>query len=325
MSPTIHRTPISYRCEAGAATQIIGPSRKWAGLAENGRIAEDFPGADERNVVKQRRSASLIVLAGMAALAIGAEARGSAVPFSYSAQDRSVSANSSTTGFARGGTSSAPLTNRQSESQQANGYGDFSGNVAADSSIGPQSAGASASAMQQSTLGGTGFSASGSVVADSVLGTGGPANSTGSSVFQITFDVSQAESYVLTANLGAMINPAEPDAATASITLTSTETGNNIIAPITALSDHTIDGILKAGTYSFKLDTQVASEGENYDSINYSISLTDGPVVASAADGINQVGPSAVPLPSSGLTALVMLCAWGLAGWLRRLIRASML
>src|SRR5277367_547942 len=98
--------------------------------------------------MKYRRSASLVVLGGMAALAMGAEARGSAVPFSYTAQDRSVSASSSATGFARGGTSSAPVTHQQSESLQANGFGDFNGSAAVDSSIGPQSAGASASAVQ---------------------------------------------------------------------------------------------------------------------------------------------------------------------------------
>ena len=272
--------------------------------------------------MKYRGSASSIVLVGMAALVMGAEARGSAVPISYTAQDRSVSASSSTTGFARGGTSSAPVSHQQSESQQANGFGEFNGNVAAASSIGPQSAGASAAAMQQSTLGNTGFSASGSVMADSVLGTGGPANSIGSSVFQITFDVSQVESYVFTANLSA----ADLDAATASISLTRTKSGRNIFTPITSvsLSDYTIDGILAPGHYSFKLDTQVTSEDAKDDSINYSISLADGPVT-SAVEGITQGCPSAVPLPSSGLTASVMLCAAGMVGLLRRRIRASIL
>jgi len=271
-----------------------------------------------------RRSASLIVLAGLAVPAMGIEARGSAVPISYTAQDRSVSANSFVTGFARGGTSSVPVTDPQSKSQLANGFSDFNGNVAVESSIGPQSAGASASAIQQSTLGSTGFSASGSVMANSVLGTGGPENSTGNSVFQITFDVSQAESFVFSANLIAMTNSA--NAASTSISLTNAKTGESIINPFSAvsLSDYTVDGTLVPGTYSFSLDTQATSEAGNDDSVNYSVSLTDGPVAASAAEEIGQI-PSAVPLPSSGLTAFVMLCAAGAAGLVRRRrMRSSM-
>jgi hypothetical protein len=277
-----------------------------------------------------RGSASLIVLAGVAVLAIGVEARGSAVPISYTAQDRSVSASSSATGFPRGGTNPSPVTNQQSESQQASGDGDFSGNVAAQSSVGPQSAGASSSAVQQSTLGDTGFSASGSVTADSVFGTDGPANSSGSSMFQITFNVAQAEAYVFTANLTAITDPGEPGATMASIKLTKAKGGKNIITPITSvsLSNYTVDGTLKPGNYTFTLDTQAASNDQNFDSVNYSISLVDGS--AGTSNGglapVAGVGSSsAVPLPSSGLTAAVMLSVLGIAGLMRRWIRASML
>ncbi len=270
-----------------------------------------------------RRNASLIVLVGLAVPAMGVEARGSAVPFSYTVQDRSVSASSSTTGFARGGTSSVPVTDPQSKSEQATGFGNFNGNVAVESSLGPQSAGASASAIQQSTLGGTGFSASGAVMADSVLGTGGPANSTGNSVFQITFDVSQAESFAFSANLIAMTNSAAPNAATTSISLANVKTGQSIINPFSAvsLSDYTVDGTLAAGTYSFKLDSQATSENGNDDSVNYSVSLADGPVASSAEEIGPGNNPSPVPLPSSGLTALVMLGAWGAVGLVRRRYR----
>jgi hypothetical protein len=273
----------------------------------------------------------LIVLAGMAVLTIGVEARGSAVPISYTAQDRSVSASSSATGFPRGGTNPAPVTNQQSESQQASGDGDFSGNVAAQSSVGPQSAGASSSAVQQSSLDDTGFSASGSVTADSVFGTDGPANSSGSSIFQITFNVAQAEAYVFTANLTSITDPGEPGATTASITLTKAKGAkNNIITPITSvsLSNYTVDGTLKPGNYTFTLDTQATSNDENFDSVNYSISLVDGSADTSAG-GLAPApvggGSSAVPLPSSGLNAAAMLSVLGIAGLARRWIRASML
>ena len=260
-----------------------------------------------------------LALAGAAGLFAVATARGSQVPISYLVQDRSVSASSSATGFARGGTSSTPVTDVQNESQQAANMDDFAGDATANSTIGPQGASASAAAVQQSSLTSTGFSDSGSVSSDTVFGTGGPANSASSSVFQITFKVSKAESYTLTVNLGSSTDPAEPGATVSTISLTS-KAGKNVFTPITSvkLSDYTVQGKLKAGTYSFVMDASTTSNDANFNSVDYSVSLADGPVLSSVNNVAAPVGTSAVPLPSSGVTALAMLAALGAGGALRR-------
>jgi len=269
--------------------------------------------------VKKCSRLGLLALAGAAGLFAAATARGSQVSISYLTQDRSVSASSSATGFARGGTSSAPVTDVQNEAQHAANKGDFTGDATANSTIGPQGADASATAAQQSSLTSAGFSDSGSVTSDTVFGTGGPANSSSSSVFQITFKVSQAESYTLTVNLGASTDPAEPGATVSTISLAN-KAGKNVFTPITSvkLSDYTVQGTLKAGTYSFVMDASTISNDANFNSVDYSVSLADGPVLSSVNNVAAPVGTSAVPLPSSGVTALAMLAALGAGGAMRR-------
>jgi hypothetical protein len=279
----------------------------------------------ERIFVNRPISAILFLLASFS---LTSALHAAAVPFSYTAQDRSVSATSSATGYPATASNPGPITDSDGETQTANGYAQFSGNAAAQSNIGAGNAFADGSASQQSSLTSTGFSASGSVTADTVFGIGGPANSTAGSIFNITFDVSQAESYVFSANLFATTDPGEADATMASIALTHAKTGKNVITPISAvnLSNFSTTGTLKAGLYDYTLDIQAASNDANLDSINYDISLIDGPVqsaggIAPTAGG----GGSAVPLPSSGLTALAMLSALALAGLARRYVRPTAL
>jgi hypothetical protein len=269
--------------------------------------------------------ASSIALAVTSVLVIG-EAQGSTALVSYVSQNRSVSANASATGVARGGTSSMPITDQQNESQQATGLGVFSGMAAASSAIGLQSA--TSSASQTSTLGDNGFSASGSVIADSVLGAGGPANSSASSVFDVTFTVSQTELFNFAASLDSPGDPGNPTAGLANITLTK-KGGKNIFAPITSVnvSDMEISGTFKPGTYSLAMDVMASSGDENKDFVNYDISLTDSVILnnTGATQGSGDTGatgPSPVPLPSSGVMSLAMLAALGAADWLRRQWRA---
>jgi hypothetical protein len=268
---------------------------------------------------------SSIALAVASVLVVG-RAQGSVVLISYLNQNRSVSANSSATDVPRGGTSSMPITDQQSESQQASGLGVFTGMAAASSTIGLQSA--TSSASQTSTLGDNGFSASGSVIADSVLGSGGPANSSSSSVFDITFSVAQTELFTFDASLDSPGDPGNPTAGLASITLTK-KAGKNVFTPITSVnvSDMEISGTFKPGTYSLMLDVMTSSGDENKDFVNYDISLTDSVIATSTGStqgsgGSDGTTTSPVPLPSSWIMSLVMLLALGAADWVRRQRRA---
>ncbi|MGD0387541.1 MAG: hypothetical protein ABSC42_01190 [Tepidisphaeraceae bacterium] len=254
--------------------------------------------------------ANFTLTAGGLALAVAAgAAEGSAVPISYVVQSRSVSASASATGFTRGGTSLSPTTSQQSQSQEAGGFGNFAGDVGASSTLGPQSAQADAVAVQNSSLGGTGFSASGFVQTDSFLGTSGPANASGSSLFDVTFNVSQEEGYTFIANLTGTAG-----ATAASIRLTDVS-GNDVFAPITTvnLKGFESQGVLRAGTYSLAMDTTATSIGDSGNSVNYSISLADGAVGASS----NAVA-TAVPLPPAWLDTAVMLGGLGLISLARR-------
>ena len=193
---------------------------------------------------------SSIALAVTSVLVMG-RAQGSVVLISYLNQNRSVSANSSATGVPRGGTSSMPITDQQSESQQASGLGVFTGMAAASSTIGLQSA--TSSASQTSTLGDYGFSACGSVIADSGLGSGGAANSSSSSVFDITFSVAQTESYTFDASLDSPGDPGNPTAATWRALRWTKKAGKNVFAPITSVnvSDYGDIGDIQTGNYVF--------------------------------------------------------------------------
>src|ERR1700689_4761231 len=187
MSPTIHRTQLDYRAMACNDKRIIGPSRKTRGWAENkGRRRAKVKGSCSM----RSRKLGWIVVAGGVALGCISTAYGSAVPIAYETQDRSVSANSMASGLTRGGTNTTPTTDTQSQSQQANGFGVFGGNASVTPTLGPDSALATASASQQSSLNVNEIDASGAVRADSALGLGvGPASSSATTVFHITFDV----------------------------------------------------------------------------------------------------------------------------------------
>jgi hypothetical protein len=231
-----------------------------------------------------------------------------------------VSASSSATGFPRGGTNATPVTDQQNHSQQANGFGDFSGSAAADSTIGPQSASATASASQTSSLAASGFSASGSIVADTVFGLDGPASATTASLFQISFSVAQAETFTFTADLTGANDLAEPGATSALIQLTDAS-GNNLFSPISSVnvSNDSFSGTLDAGTYSFDLSVKAASDDESKNFVNYNVALTDG---AQDPSGTGVTSGTAVPLPSSGVMALVMLSGLAVIETARRRLPA---
>jgi hypothetical protein len=255
--------------------------------------------------------ANLKLTAGGLALAVAAgAAEGSAVPISYEVQSRSVSVSTSVAGFTRGGTSLSPTINQQSQSQRAGGFGDFAGDVGASSTLGPQSTQADAVAVQNSSLGGTGFSASGFVQTDSFLGTSGPANASSSSVFDVTFSVSREEGYTFIANLSGTSG-----ATTASISLTDAS-GNHVFAPIKTVNLKGFDaqGILRAGTYWLAMDATAGSSGDSSNSVNYSISLADGALGTSNATATS----TAVPLPPAWLDTAVMLGGLGLISLTRR-------
>jgi hypothetical protein len=261
-----------------------------------------------------------------ASFALAAAANAAVVPITYQSQDRSVSVTSSATGFPRGGTSTTPQTDNQNQSQQAPDLNNFNGNAAVSSTEGLQTA--SATASQQSTLGPNGFAATGSVLADSNLGGGQPASATSASLFQISFNVNQAESYTLNASLSSDGDPADPAANQASIALTNAA-GQDPFAPITSVKagNVQIQGTLAPGAYEFTLSAQAMSNDANQNFVNYGVSLADGPAPISGIGsnsgpgGINQ-GPAPVPLPSSGMISLTMLAALAAADWLRRKRRA---
>jgi hypothetical protein len=251
-----------------------------AGFGRRDGIAGVFGDGEVRLSMSKRKIRSIIP-AGVSAIAFAGVASGSAVPISYLVQD-------------------------------------FNGSVTADSDIGPQSAAANATASQTSSLGDTGFSASGSVVADSVFGTDGPANSAGGSVFHITFNVAQAESYVFSADLTGSKDLSELGATSSLIQLMD-GAGNNIFAPITSvnLSGFTLAGTLDPGTYSLALDVKATSDDESKNFVNYSVSFADGPETPTGSTG-GVIVSNPVPLPSSGLGAIVMLSCLGAYGLVRR-------
>jgi hypothetical protein len=293
-----------------AGVVILGESRPM----EN-RIGKKCPDGEEKGGAMFRgKQAGLIVLAGIG-VAFGSKASGAAVPISYSEQDRSVSAVATDTGSARGGTISIPETVEHNDSQTAPNFSAFGGGVAAEATLGPQSAGSEAQAVQESSLSSTGFSDSGEVVTGSVVGGNGRAGALASSVFQITFNVAQAIGYTFDASVIGASNPALMGTTEASITLT-TKAGKNVFAPVTSvkLSDFVEKGTLEPGTYTFSFDTEAATGVESQDSVTYSVSLLDGPVPAA----VSVISSSSIPLPSSGLAATVMLSGLGIAGFVRR-------
>lgn len=323
MSPTIHRTALSYRVMAYGDRRDYRAVTKSGEIGRIGRHCALFLGGLFFGVVKgscrMRRGKigsgkiNSLVLAGMLGVGWAGRAGAAAVAITYGPEDRSVSASSSATGFARGGTSSTATTNNQDQSQQTSAVGDFNGNVAAASIIGSQSAQATGSASQTSSLGASGFSASGEVIADSSFGLDGPAHSTGKSVFDITFNVPQAESYVFTASLDGTTDPTVPGATSASIALMD-GSGKDIFAPISvvSVSGLTFQGTLNPGAYSMAMDVNASSKDEARNFVNYDIALTGEPIQISNG--------TAAPLPSSGIMALAMLSGLGLAGFLRRRI-----
>lgn len=252
----------------------------------------------------------------VAGLWLAGVAEGSAVGISYVAQDRSVSASSIATGLTQGGTGNAPVTDSQNQSQQANGFGGFSGNASVVSDLGSQNAEASGSATQNSTLGATSFSASGAVRGDSFVALGGPAIGAGSTVFHITFDVAQSETYSFAASLNGSNDFEIPTSDSVNIKLTN-GSGGNLFAPITSvnLANFQASGVLAPGTYMLALDISATSTDQSDNFVNYNISLQDGALNGPTNE---PTAPSAVPLPSAFTDSLVMLGGLGIAGLAKR-------
>ena len=147
--------------------------------------------------------------------------------------------------------------------------------------------------------------------ADSFINTGGPASGSASSVFHVTFDVAQAESYKFTASLNSSNDFAIPTSDQVNIQLTNG--GSNIFAPITAISVSGLElkGTLNPGTYVFAMDVSAASTDQSDNFVNYSVALADGNVAAGPVS-------NAVPLPSALTESLVMLGGLGIATMVRR-------
>ncbi|MGD0540264.1 MAG: hypothetical protein ABSB33_01975 [Tepidisphaeraceae bacterium] len=267
------------------------------------------------------RKLGWIVVVGGLTLGCISSAYGTSVPIAYEAQDRSVSANSTASGFFRGGTDTTPMTDTQSQSQQANGMGGFAGNAAVTSTLGPGSPLATASAVQQSSLNVNEIDAAGSVRANSNLGLSiGPANSSATTAFHITFDVAQAQAYAFSANLNGSNDPAVPGNTSASIQLTDAS-GNNLFAPITTVNlvNFQTQGTLAAGVYNLTLDAQATSNDQSDNFVNYSLSLATGDNPLTLLNGVANpisVAP-AVPLPPAAPITLLMLAGMGLAGYLQ--------
>lgn len=269
--------------------------------------------------------AKLVCVGAAAGMWLAGVAEGSAVGIEYVTQDRSVSASSSATGFARAGTDGTPVTDLDNHSQQASGFGEFSGSTAASSNVGPQSAEASGSASQDSTLGTNGFNASGAVRADSFVAIGGPAVGSASTEFHITFDVTSAEKYSFTASLNSSNDFAPPDSDSAKIELTDSS-GTDLFSPITAttISNFQAGGTLTPGLYSLLMDISATSSDQSDNFVNYNFALTES--AASSLAGAEGPVASPVPLPSALTNSLAMLGGLGLlalirrrlAGWARR-------
>ncbi|HEX4054180.1 MAG TPA: hypothetical protein VHX86_07940 [Tepidisphaeraceae bacterium] len=267
------------------------------------------------------RCRTLVMVVAAVGLGLGCAASVYGDPITYETQARSVSASSSTTGFARGGTAESPTTLQQNQSQQANGFGDFDGSASATSAFGPNSPMSTASSQQQSSLNANGFSASGSVTANSSLATQvGPASSSASTAFHITFDVSQPESYTFNVNLNSSVDPAVPGNTSASIRFTNAQ-GDNVFAPLTTvnLPAVQIQGTLAAGVYSLAMDAQAASNDQSTNFVNYNFSLLDGSGSPTLLDGNS--GAPAVPLPPAASATLAMLASLAAIGYVRRRYR----
>jgi hypothetical protein len=266
------------------------------------------------------RKLGWIIVAGGLTLGFISSALGSPVPITYETQSRSVSANSLASGFTRGGTNTTPTTDTQNQSQQANGMGLFAGNASVTSALGPSSAMATAMSAQQSSLNANEIDASGSVRADSNLGLGtGPANSSATTSFHVTFDVAQSEAYAFSANLNGSNDPAVPGNTSASIELMDS-LGNNLFSPISTVNliNFQTQGTLAAGVYSLKFDAQATSNDESANFVNYNFTLTAGDNPLSLLNGVaNPTGPAAVPLPAAAPMTLLMLASLGLAGYFR--------
>jgi hypothetical protein len=245
---------------------------------------------------------------------------GTSVPITYETQARSVSTNSTATGFTRGGTNTTPTTDTQNQTQQANGFGIFSGNASVTSALGPDSAMATASGSQQSSLNVNEIDASGAVRADSNLGLGiGPSNASASTSFHVTFNVAQSEAYAFSANLNGSNDPAVPGNTSASIRLTD-NAGNDLFSPISTVNlvNFQTQGTLAAGVYSLVFDAQATSNDESANFVNYSFSLAAGDNPLTLLNGVaDPTGPVAVPLPAAAPVTLLMLASLGVAGHLR--------
>ncbi len=266
-------------------------------------------------------SRKLCVMAAAGGLALGFAASAYGDPITYQTQSRSVSATSMATGFARGGTSPSSTTLQQNQSQQANDFGAFDGNVTATSTFGPASPMATSSAVQQSSLNATGFSVSGSVGANSDLGAElGPVGAAASTAFNITFDVTQAEPYSFDMNLKGAVDPAAPGNTSARLSLTNAQ-GGNVFAPITTvnLSDAQFQGTLAAGVYSLAMTAQAASNDQSTNSVDYAFSLAAGSSALLGAD-VN-LDANIVPLPSAASAALAMMACLAAGGFVRRRYR----
>ncbi|MGD0463456.1 MAG: hypothetical protein ABSB74_13310 [Tepidisphaeraceae bacterium] len=271
------------------------------------------------------RKLGLMVVAGGLAWGCISSAYGSSVPITYETQDRSVSANSTASGFSRGGTNTAPITDQQSQSQQANGMGVFNGNAGVTSTLGPGSPLATASAVQQSSLNVNQIDAGGYVRADSNLGTGiGPAISSATTALHITFDAAQSQAYAFTANLNGSTDLALPGNTSAAIQLTDAS-GNNLFAPITTVNlvNFQTQGTLAAGVYKLTLDAQAISNDQSANFVNYSLSLTTSGNSPTLSNGVGNPPSTAraVPLPPAAPITLLMLASMGIAGYLRSRFR----
>ena len=263
----------------------------------------------------RRGKVKVVLSAGVLALGVASAAEANAVSISYALQSRSVSASAVAIGAVRGGTTSVPVTSHQSNSQQAGNFGAFSGSASAVAVVGSSNANASSMATQNSVLASTGFEESGSVESDSILGTGLTAVATSSSVFGLTFTVSQTQDFTFSASLSGGGD------ALANISFASA-TGGNVFAPITAvnLSNFKSHGVLTPGIYSVIINATTASIGEDGGILNFSAALADSAPVSAPADPPPPT--SAVPLQPAWLDSGVMLGTLAILGAARRRMRA---
>ncbi len=310
--------PITYRVEAGWDRAIIGPSSNSECIAE-GKLQS--PGFETeflmrrgkvRVMLSARKVAFGAVALGAVTLGAGAVARDIGSDFVRASEQIGVGERGGI-GRARGGTGTVGKTVEQNQSQQAGGLGDFLGSASATASLGAESANSSASALQNSALGGTGFADSGFVQSSSILGTGISDSGSSSSVFEVTFKVSEAEGYTFTANLSG------EGSAIGHISLTNGD-GANVFTPIATdnLDGFKVQGVLGAGTYSVLVDANALTIGDESGKVNFSAALADGAVAEPSVAPQSQ----AVPAPPAWMNSGVMLGVMGLvAVGRKRLVR----